>query len=123
LGNINVCHSGAPLAKAVQTAAGDRELPRQIYHKPVRELLRDMPTLPSDEFPFLSAQAPFSRPLPRGVKHGQDVYLFAANAVNSEIVAVQYQFPRSINPAGLAWKVRGQHAHFRSELAHKTSRS
>ena len=86
-------------------------MPRQIYHKPVRELLRDMPTLPSDEFPFLSAQAPFSRPLPRGVKHGQDVYLFAANAVNSEIVALQNQFPRSINPAGLAWKVRGQHAH------------
>ena len=98
-------------------------MPRQIYHKPVRDLLRDMPTLPSDEFPFLSAQAPFSRPLPRGVKHGQDVYLFAANAVDSEIVAVQNQFPRSINPAGLAWKVRGQHAHFRSELAHKTSRS
>jgi hypothetical protein len=57
------------------------------------------------------------------VKHSQDVYLFAANAVDSEIVGVQNQFPRSINTAGLAWKVRGQHAHFLSELAHKTSRA
>jgi hypothetical protein len=49
------------------------------------------------------------------------MYLFAANAVESEIVAVQDQLARSVHPAWLAREVQCQHAHLRSELNHKTN--